>query len=403
MGVTVAIFLFAEFMFALFFPQMDHNTFEHFQLNHAWRPHSKSTVSGWQSSNPEFKKPYVHFYNAQGWVEDHDISLKKPQGTYRIFYVGDSFVEGTCPMGQSVPSLVGQALNERYKKTGYQFEVINTGTVSYSPVIYYLNIKYYLLKYQPDVVVVNVDMSDDYDDWKYRQKLLYDKEGEPFAASPTNIYYQLFIDTEKGPVKATWLRRGILFLYQYSHLYNWLLKKFHRVDQSKEKEEEHWRSMVLRKGSVQFYPRWSWCKPEWDPPTRGNVAFTMGMLEKIIKLCQANHVKVLLSGTPYYGQFLFSGPQQQRVWSKRPHEEIEHLAKKYNVPYLDSVAALEPFIRNTTQDVYYYINDPHFNPKGYALWARAYIDTFNNPQFKLLPEDCYQADLTGTEEKDAKD
>src|SRR5262245_14779818 len=125
-----------------------------YRVNHTWTPNSKKVHDAWIKANPDFPEPYTHTYNRQGWISDHDIERAKPPQTYRIFYVGDSFTEGTVPMSQSVPSVVERELNERARGGPWRFEVINTGTLSYSPSIYYVLVRYVLMDYAPDLVVV---------------------------------------------------------------------------------------------------------------------------------------------------------------------------------------------------------------------------------------------------------
>ena len=78
----------------------------HLILNHRWVPGQSQTHDTWAARNPRFPKPYIHHYNAQGWVEENDIEKEKPANTFRIFYLGDSFIEGTVPMAQNVPSVL---------------------------------------------------------------------------------------------------------------------------------------------------------------------------------------------------------------------------------------------------------------------------------------------------------
>ncbi len=74
----------------------------------------------------------------------------------------------------------------RQRENPTRFEVINTGTASYSPVIYYILLRHYLLPYEPDLVVLAVDMTDDYDDHVYRESLIRDSGGNPWAAPPND-------------------------------------------------------------------------------------------------------------------------------------------------------------------------------------------------------------------------
>jgi hypothetical protein len=173
------------------------------RVNHTWKPGGRSLHREWVARNPRFPEPYTHTYNRQGWIEDYDVSQEKPEGTWRVFYVGDSFVEGTAPMHQSLPSRVEEGLNARAPDSGPRVEVINTGTSSYSPLIHYVLIRHVLLDYDPDLIIVVVDMTDDYDDWKYRATAIFDGEGNPWAVPPRDLYAAPFLDTGSGPVIAT--------------------------------------------------------------------------------------------------------------------------------------------------------------------------------------------------------
>jgi hypothetical protein len=127
-----------------------------------------------------YPRPYTLRFNAQSWVETDDVELEKPTGTCRIFYVGDSFTEGAVPMEQSVPSLVEKHLNETYS---------------------------------PDLIVINVDMTDTFDDWEYRENLMLDDEGSPWAVPPGSVYDRVYIETVfriigNSPVHPATHRRG---------------------------------------------------------------------------------------------------------------------------------------------------------------------------------------------------
>ena len=382
---VIAFFLMLELGISVFKPRLSNNLIDHDQLNHIWRPNFKKVHNEWIERNPEYSKPYIHYYNAQSWLEKYDVDLKKPENVYRIFYLGDSFIEGTADMDQSVPGIVEKHLNQKYQNSKYTFEVINTGTSSYSPLIHYVNIKHYIRRYDPDVIVINVDMTDDFDDWKYRKNIIHDDDGDIWGVAPSNIYYQLFIDTEDGPIKATFKHKIHLFLYQNSHFYNWLLTK---VRKTREKRRERLRKEFKENDKSQFYPRWAWVQHEWDNEIRENVHFTMTILEKIARYCLKKDIKLLLTGVPHYEQLNFKNGM--RVWSRRPHDEIEEIAKKHNIVYFDSVEALERSVSGTRQNKYYYKGDMHFNPKGYALWAKAHIDAFENSKLKLLPQELYK-------------
>jgi hypothetical protein len=214
-----------EYVSSFFTNKVGNNLVTMYRINHTWKPNSQRVHNEWIKDNPDFPEPYTHVYNQQGWIEDYDITLTKPPQTYRIFYLGDSFTEGTVPMDQSLPSVVEQQLNEMAEGKDIEFEVINTGTTSYSPTIFYILTRYVLLDYAPDLIVVNVDMTDDFDDWKYAETLIRDDEGNPWAAPHRSVYKAPYIDTAEGVVEANaWIKLQ-LFLIEHSYTYN-LIREF---------------------------------------------------------------------------------------------------------------------------------------------------------------------------------
>ncbi len=347
------------------------------RLNHKWKPNSKFEHPGWAKTDLRFPKPYTHVYNRQSWIETYDVEPRKPPGTFRIFYLGDSFVEGPMPMKQSLPSIVERRLNARGH--GVRIEVINTGTSSYSPTIYYVLIRYVIAKYDADLIVLCVDMTDDYDDWKYSQTAIADASGNPVAVPPRNLYTSAFVDTPAGAVRATPLARLELFLYRNSYCYNWLLSRRLRAQAQAS-------AQAPAKGTL--YPRWAWCQHTWDKATEANAGRTLDMLRRICELCKARGVKLVLTSVPHHPQYS-AGPDGggPPMWSDRPHREIAKVAAREGVPYLDAFSMLAPRFRGSKQTDYYYCRDMHLNPIGCALWAECHVKFLSAPSRKLLPQD----------------
>ena len=110
--VLLTLIILIEFIFSFFTERPTEHIVPSWRLNHTWRPNFSKTHLEWVRKNPEFPEPYVHLYNRQGWIESYDINSEKSEGIYRIFFVGDSFIEGTAPMNQSIPSIVEKELNK---------------------------------------------------------------------------------------------------------------------------------------------------------------------------------------------------------------------------------------------------------------------------------------------------
>ena len=81
--------------------------------------------------------------------------------------------------------------------------------------------------------------------------------------------------------------------------------------------------------------------------------------------------------------------------STRPHREIARTVREGGAPYLDSYAALKPFVVGADQPTYYYRDNMHFNPRGNALWADAHVRFLLDPAHQLLPKAFYAAQGKG--------
>jgi lysophospholipase L1-like esterase len=287
-------------------------------------------------------------------------------------------------MDQSVPSIVERYLNDRASGKALSFEVVNTGTSSYSPTIFYVLVRYVLMDYSPDLIVVVVDMTDDFDDWKYSRTLIVDEEGNPWAVPARDPYSAAFVDTGERVVKADFRLRLQLFLARHSYTYNLVQRLVAPKEDASPPAADH------DELGDEIYERWSWCQRDWDDLTRRNVAHTLDLLERLAAFCHANGVKVMFTAVPHYRQYA-GRPDGTGTpaWSRRPHDEIARVANENGVPCLNSLDALAPFIVGTPQERYYYHRDMHFNPRGYRIWAEAHIKFISDRDNGLLPEEFY--------------
>lgn len=356
----------------------------HARLNHMSPPGTRLVLNEIAGLDADFPEAPARQYNAQGWAESYEVSERKPPGVHRIFYVGDSFVMGYVPESEAMPQLVEDELNRGVKGTGTRFEIVNTGTPSYSPTIEYILIRYFLATYEPDVIVLSVDMTDDYDDWVYRHSLIVDAEGNPYAVPAGDADLRPFVNTRLGALEPSWLLRFKLFLYERSSLYNLLLRRARQSPEWAEETRQDSERLSKKTSSAEaLYGRCRWAQHEWDARTAEAARFTLDTVGRIADFCRQRGIKLLLTGVPHYQQFP-AEPGGTAEWSVRPHLEIERVAREKGVAYFDGVAALAPAVTGTPQNRYYLRGDMHFNPRGNALWAEAHLRALRDPGLGLL-------------------
>ena len=111
-------------------------------------------VLGWQLP-PNFEgrgifSEYIRT-NGQG-LRDIEHSFKKEHGTLRVLGIGDSFT-----FGWGVPvedAFMKQLERQLVEIAGEKVETINAGVPGYGLNQYYIYLKYYGVKYHPDIVVI---------------------------------------------------------------------------------------------------------------------------------------------------------------------------------------------------------------------------------------------------------
>lgn len=344
-------------------------------LNHKW-------VASLRTSISERGIKYNFFTNAQSWVENYDIQIEKDPNVYRIFYVGDSNVQGVVPYGKNMVELVEKQLNDIYAVQGTKIEVINTGTSSYSIILYYLLIKEQILKYSPDLVIINVDMSDVPNDLIYRKRIITDTLGNPIAVPPFQLAEkERYVMTPHGILELQPWHQWQLVLYKrlaFYQLMSGLLKPASRALFNNEHGlmyAEQW--LTWHNPSVDDSA--AWLKHEWTDAIRGNVAYSMNILGKTIDLLRRNDVKALITGVPWY-------PQYTGSWSAKPHTILGNVAKGHAISYLNSYDALKDSIVGSPVAEYYWKTDPtHFNEKGNEHWARVQLEFLLKNRKTLLP------------------
>ena len=115
--------------------------------------------------------------NALG-LRDREYDAGKPPGRFRIFMLGDSFTEGA---GFSLEDTVAKRVERGLRHCRRRVEVVNGGTVSYSPILEYLQLKTIGLTLEPDLVILNFDMTDVHDDVVRTAAARLDADGLPSA------------------------------------------------------------------------------------------------------------------------------------------------------------------------------------------------------------------------------
>ncbi|MCI0552725.1 MAG: GDSL-type esterase/lipase family protein [Anaerolineae bacterium] len=107
-----------------------------------------------------WKGAYVEI-NSQG-LRGHEYALKRPDTTFRILVLGDSFTFGTgVAVQNSFVNRLETYLNQRHQRaSGYRYEVLNFGVEGANTFSEYRLLKHEGLRFQPNLVIVGYFMND---------------------------------------------------------------------------------------------------------------------------------------------------------------------------------------------------------------------------------------------------
>jgi hypothetical protein len=149
---------------------------------------------------------YVQRVNHLG-LRGPEVTVEKPAGTFRIVMLGDSFTMGKgVEDGETFSALVGDSLRATVAACGGPaIEVINAGVDSYAPVLEGIYLRRELHRLSPDVVVVNLDVSDLAQEQAYRSQGVRGADGAVIAV-PQRVQDESAYDRLRS-----WTERNLFF------------------------------------------------------------------------------------------------------------------------------------------------------------------------------------------------
>lgn len=321
-------------------------------LDHRFVPHGRGFFK-----TTEFRTEYV--INSLG-LRDREFSVNKPDSVVRILMLGDSFTEGN---GVNSNQTFSKRLEKMLNTAGLPFgcEVINAGVGSYSPLPEYLYLKNFGLQLQPDIVILNFDLSDVYDDIQYTARAKFDDRGVPIGITP-----------QRETVSSSWIVRRLVgiknFFKEHTQLYNFIRIRLDMYLNTPANEN------VLN-GDFR-YDKYALLKE--DGHSRGPEEWTLSekYLFMIRDTLRAHGIEFLVCVYPYGLQVsprewiagrAYWSFKQDTVYSMKPQEFLQGLCEAHGI----NVINLCSDFRERSKQIYplYYDYNGHWKPEGHEVAA----------------------------------
>jgi len=339
---------------------------ENSYYHHGLRKNFKGTVTWGENKHPLYTDD-LGFKDSQCRVIPRKIDR------HRVLFIGDSFTEGAgLPFEQTFVGMFRQAFPA--------LDVLNAGSVSMSPKLYYYRLKYLLEveKLHFDELIVFIDISDINDE----------------------IEYSIWTPVEESPLRRldAWLR-SISFTYKMlrNNLLNVEKNKFlqrliKRIDAGKPVTEQDPATgkttgsaqqsstsatnsisidpphVVMpadfRAKRIEERPRWTFDKKIYNKWGRAGMALAKYHMDLIVRLMQERGIPMTIAVYPW--------PDQIREGDRRSIQEVEwrRFCEKRGVSFMSYFGE---FVRDNPEEIirnYYIPGDVHWNEQGHALVFR---------------------------------
>jgi len=123
--------------------------------------------------------------NNRGMRGPGDYDYKKKDNVFRIAVLGDSFTFG---VGVKEDETASYLLEKLLNGSGSgRYEVYNFGVNSYSPILEYIYLTKEAVRYDPDTVILMLDICDPQDDYLYEPHIVYGERGDILGCDPMRV------------------------------------------------------------------------------------------------------------------------------------------------------------------------------------------------------------------------
>jgi hypothetical protein len=285
-----------------------------------------------------------------------EVEVPKPAGTVRILMLGDSFTFGFRAPDDEV---FARRLEVRLRKQfpAAAIEVVNAGVISYCPLLEYLQYRHRLHALEPDLVVLNFDMSDVQDHLAYSRDGVFDANGVPLFVTEPSLRSQ----------KATAIPSLLSF--------EWLAR---RIKGARGRMQSTLEGVPF----VRDQDRYLWTL-DGGPSMDVEADKTMAPVGQLAKLLEHDGIGFVLATYPQPWQVSADATPLPPIRDQygigrgtvhlndRPFRKLERFAAEHQIRYVSGVSAF----RDAQDSAGLFLqNDFHFSRRGNDLYAQVLAD-----------------------------
>lgn len=304
-----------------------------------------------------------------------EISIPKPVDTLRILCLGDETVLGTAvDEPQTFCRLMQDRLQTRTKR---RVEVVNAGVPNFCPLLSYLHFRHRLLTLEPDVVIAHFDMTDVWDDRRFRRLTELNSREEPLLCSAPEL--------STSPVTKPLTQNFISWQWAQSEISNLIGQKRTSNTQSVDDPRS----------------RYVWMTDEnslWALQTE----LSLSPLVHLARLCEQKKIRLLLAAHPAPWQLSATASRGARIpelngiypgtliETTHPQKVIADFATRTALPLCDAISM---FRRYESVDDLFQPDSTQLSEVGHRYYAavltsslQEFVPEFGGPRPNYLPD-----------------
>lgn len=266
----------------------------------------------------------------------------------KLLFMGDSFMQG-LGIDDTIPVHVRDYFHDALHK---EICAVNAGASSYSPSVYVPQAKKLIPKVRPDVVIIDIDETDLWDDYyRYRQLVVRDLSGSIVAVRRTPLAEEFRQGLVAAGKKPLYLQRLLAKLYFTRVVYPRLSAQYRRNME----QDGFWVSRVPIAEARQR-----------DGAAIAYFAATLQDLTETVTRFMGGPQGLIYIHHPHLENLHTSGDVFNNVVS----DTISEVAAHNNVRYYDATDDLKREF-GASPECYYIPNDMHFNERGLKAYSLA--------------------------------
>jgi hypothetical protein len=296
------------------------------------------------------------------WDHDRFRKMETPnsaQCSQRILFLGDSFMQGVQRIrdGEYITSLPSDTVPVHVRRffreeLGKELCVFNAGLASYSPSIFVPQAKKLIPLVRPDIVVIDVDETDLWDDYyRYRELVTRDDNGSIAAVRPTPLNVQFLQGLVTSTNKTLYVHRLFSKLYFTRIEFPRMHSRYNRPRPAD--------NLVLAKLSAAELMERHGLEIEYFRNTLEDLTQTV-----VTRMGTPN--ALIYIHHPHLGHLSTAGGAFNNLVS----EILRDVASRHDVRYYDATEDLRQEFREEPQK-YYIPDDMHFNSAGTRAYGTA--------------------------------